>query len=155
VARTDDSEELTPMDPQRARELLEAERARLQEIIDAADEADFGQAEQERSSEVLSPAQQPADAGQVTFDAEMEQSVVGHARAELREVEHALRKVEEGTYGFDEQTGEPIPDERLEAMPATRFTVANQRVDERRAGVPDARTTGDPTATSGGGRLAR
>jgi RNA polymerase-binding transcription factor DksA len=143
------------MDTERARELLEAERRRLQGIIDNANEGDFGEAEQERSSDVLSYDEQPSDAAQTIFDREEELSIVGHAEAELREVEHAVRKLDEGTYGLDEESGEPIPDERLEAMPATRFTVRNQRIDEKRAGVPDDRTTGDPTATSGGGRLAR
>lgn len=143
------------MDTERARELLEAERRRLQAIIDNANEPDFGEAEQERSSEVLSVGGQPQDAAQLLNDQEQQQSIVGHAEAELREVEHALRKLEDGTYGLDEETGEPIPDERLEIVPTARFTVGNQRIDEKRAGIPGDRGSGDPTATSGGGRLAR
>ncbi len=153
------------MDSDRARALLEAERRRLQEIIDSSGEDQFGQAEQERSSDVLSPENHPSDQAQELFAREGEESVVEHARAELVEVEHALRKVDDGTYGLDEETGEPIPDERLEAVPATRYTVENQRRDEKRAGIPDERTTilddltggegADPTSTRGGGRLAR
>lgn len=153
------------MNPDRARELLEAERRRLQSTIDAAAEDQFGEAEQERSSDVLEPESHPADQAQEIIGLEEQQSFVEHAHAELREIEHALRKVEDGTYGLDEDTGEPIPDERLEAVPATRYTVDNQRRDEKRAGIPDDRVVGnarpddrvvgDPTATSGGGRLAR
>jgi RNA polymerase-binding transcription factor DksA len=143
------------MDTERARELLEAERRRLQGIIDEGTQSDFGEAEQARGSDVLSPDSQPQDAAQLLYDQEQEQSILGHAQAELREVEHALRKLEDGTYGLDEETGEPIPDERLEALPATRFTVRNQRIDEKRAGIPGDRASGDPTATSGGGRVAR
>jgi DnaK suppressor protein len=143
------------MDTDRARELLEAERRRLQAIIDNANETEFGQAEQERSSELLEPEEHPADAAQETYERTSEMAIVDHARAELREIEHAMRKLEDGTYGLDEETGEPIPDERLELLPATRYNVDTKRRDERRAGIGDQRVPGDPTATSGGGRLAR
>jgi DnaK suppressor protein len=143
------------MDPDRARQLLEAERRRLQEIINAAQQSEFGQAEQERGSELLNPERQSPDQAQELFERESELSVVEHAEAELFEIDHALHKLDEGTYGYDEETGEPIPDERLEALPATRYNVATKQRDEKRAGVPDQRVPGDPTATSGGGRLAR
>jgi DnaK suppressor protein len=149
------SDSISVMDTDRARALLEAERRRMQEIIDASRENQFGEAEQERSSEVLEPESHPSDQAQEIFDRETDLSVIEHAEAELREIEHALRKVDDGTYGLDEETGEPIPDERLEAVPATRYGVHTQRRDEKRAGIPDDRVVGDPTATSGGGRLAR
>jgi RNA polymerase-binding transcription factor len=149
------------MDADRARALLEAERRRLLQIIDSSRETQFGEVEQERSSDVLTPETHPSDQAQELFDREEELSVLGHAEAELREVEHALQKVEDGTYGLDEETGQPIPDERLEAVPATRYNVDTQRRDEKRAGILDERTTdltevegADPTATRGGGRLA-
>lgn len=140
-----------PMDMDRARALLEAERDRLRSIIDAATQTSFGQAEVERGSELLSHDSQPADAPQELYEAEQEQSFVERAEADLREVEHAMAKLADGTYGLDEATGEPIPDERLEARPATRFTVENQKIDEKRAGLPGGRSEADPTATAGGG----
>lgn len=44
----------------------------------------------------------------------------------LKLVENAMRKMEEGTYGFDEQTGEPISFERLMIMPEAQHTTANE-----------------------------
>jgi RNA polymerase-binding transcription factor DksA len=143
------------MDPDRARQLLEAERRRLQTIIEGAQQSAFGQAEQERGSDVLSPERHPSDAAQELYEREQDLSFVEHAEGELAEIEHAFRKLDEGTYGLDEKTGEPIPDERLEALPATRYNVDTKKLDEKRAGIPDQRVQGDPTATSGGGRLAR
>lgn len=144
------------MDTDRARALLEAERERLLSIIDAATETTFGEAELERGSDVLDGSDtQPADAPQELYEAEQEQSIIERAQADLGEVQHALGKLEDGTYGVDEETGEPIPDERLEARPATRFTVENQKRDEKRAGLPRSEGA-DPTATAGGGgRQAR
>jgi DnaK suppressor protein len=47
-------------------------------------------------------------------------SILDDLEAELRDVEHALACLEEGTYGTCEVCGEPISEARLEARPATR-----------------------------------
>ena len=44
-------------------------------------------------------------------------------RSELDEVERALAKLDDGTYGKCETCGEPIAEPRLEAMPATRYCI--------------------------------
>ena len=44
-------------------------------------------------------------------------------RKELAEVEHALAKIQNGTYGICEKSGEPIPPERLRAEPHARYTI--------------------------------
>lgn len=46
-----------------------------------------------------------------------------HERARLRDVEAALRRLEDGTFGICEETGDPIPYARLVAEPTTRYTV--------------------------------
>jgi DnaK suppressor protein len=61
-----------------------------------------------------------------------------HDDGRLREVEAALRRMEEGTYGICEETGEEIPFARLRAEPTTRYTVEAQEMIEQaqaRAGV--------------------
>ena len=45
------------------------------------------------------------------------------ARRAVEEIDHAIAKFELGTYGICEVSGEPIPEARLEAMPATRTRV--------------------------------
>lgn len=142
------------MQTDEARELLRAERARLLEIIESQEgDGDFGEAEQEMASEAMSYRVRHADAPQETLQHEEDFSVREHAEAELREVDHALAKLENGTYGVSEASGKPIPEERLRIRPQARFLVEEQEREERRAGLP--RGEGDPTATSGGGRLAR
>jgi RNA polymerase-binding transcription factor DksA len=44
----------------------------------------------------------------------------------LEEVNHALQKIKDGTYGICEKTGQAIPYERLEAVPYARMTVEAQ-----------------------------
>lgn len=57
--------------------------------------------------------------------ARMERDVrlVDHARERLREVDAALVRMTDGTYGICEETGDPIPFARLQIEPTTRYTV--------------------------------
>jgi DnaK suppressor protein len=45
------------------------------------------------------------------------------ARARLGEIDDALGRLEDGSYGICEETGEPIPHARLRSEPTTRYTV--------------------------------
>jgi DnaK suppressor protein len=58
-------------------------------------------------------------------------------RVQLIEVEAALARMDDGTYGICEDTDEPIPYRRLELEPTTRFTVAALEQRERERGVRD------------------
>jgi RNA polymerase-binding transcription factor DksA len=64
-----------------------------------------------------------ADSGQVAAEQGENRSLASSLRDQLDEVEHALAKFPLGTYGVCERSGEPIPEDRLEAMPATRVCV--------------------------------
>lgn len=73
------------------------------------------------------------DMSQSIFDREMDASVGEQIERRLREVERALQKVEEGTYGVCDDTGESIPRGRLEAVPeAIRTVEAQQRFETER-----------------------
>ncbi|NVB36211.1 TraR/DksA family transcriptional regulator [Pseudenhygromyxa sp. WMMC2535] len=58
-------------------------------------------------------------------------------RARLTEVEAALARMDEGSYGICEETDEPIPFRRLELRPTTRYTAAAQEALEGEGGVED------------------
>ncbi len=58
-------------------------------------------------------------------------AVIDRHLVELREVEEALERIREGTYGRCIDTGEPIPLERLKAVPTAKRTEAAQEVYER------------------------
>jgi DnaK suppressor protein len=45
----------------------------------------------------------------------------------LGRVDRALKKIEEGTYGLSDESGQPIPRERLEAIPEAVYTLSEQR----------------------------
>ena len=64
-----------------------------------------------------------ADSGQVAAEQGENMVLAQQLRAELDEVERALAKLDDGTYGKCESCGEQIAAPRLEAMPATRFCI--------------------------------
>jgi RNA polymerase-binding protein DksA len=67
-----------------------------------------------------------SDQGTDTFDREMELNMMGSEQEVLFEIDAALRRIEKGTYGICELTGQPINVERLQALPYVRFTVRAQ-----------------------------
>jgi DnaK suppressor protein len=73
------------------------------------------------------------DMSQSIFDREMAASVGEQIERRLKDVDRALQKVEEGTYGVCDDTGESIPRGRLEAVPeAIRTVEAQQRFETER-----------------------
>jgi DnaK suppressor protein len=62
---------------------------------------------------------------------ELAGGLVGRDAERLKRVERALAKIDEGTYGFSDISGDRIPDERLEAMPDAINTVAEQERTEQ------------------------
>lgn len=64
-----------------------------------------------------------ADSGQVAAEQGEVRVVASSLQEQLDDVEHALERLDEGTYGTCETCGQPIADARLEAMPATRFCI--------------------------------
>jgi RNA polymerase-binding transcription factor DksA len=64
-----------------------------------------------------------ADSGQVAAEQGENQALAAQLRNELDEVERALSKLDDGTYGHCETCGKPIAPARLEAMPAARFCI--------------------------------
>ena len=120
------------MDTDLARQRLADERARLDGVKSTFDDEGLTeQSESDSVGELSSYDQHQADMGTETFEREKDLSILEQVEAELADVEHALRRLDEGTYGTCEVCGKPIPDERLEAMPATRLCVEHQAEAER------------------------
>jgi DnaK suppressor protein len=88
--------------------------------------------------ETLTPVREPDERAADPMD-EAESNIVqhealgraAHDRSHLADIERALAKIEAGTYGVSEVSGEPIDYERLEAVPWARYTAAEQEELER------------------------
>src|SRR5438128_9961283 len=122
------------VDPDHARELLGEERSRLAGIRNGYEREHLTtESENDSLAELSDNAQHQADTGTETFNRERDLSILEHIDAELSDVEHALRRIDQGTYGIGEACGESIDEDRLEALPAARFCVDDQALAEREA----------------------
>jgi DnaK suppressor protein len=104
------------VDPARAQELLTAERQRLERLLRRR----AGVASDESS---LTDA---ADLGSEVFEEELDESLAEELEAKLAAVARAEQRLADGTYGRSIESGEPIPDERLEAYPTAERTAGEQ-----------------------------
>ena len=121
---------LSPMDAGHARERLGQEWERLEGLRHEYD-ALREESENDALHELSNNDQHQADTGTETFDRERDLSILEQIEGELADVEHALQRLDDGTYGMCEACGAVIPDERLEAMPAARFCLEDQALAEQ------------------------
>jgi DnaK suppressor protein len=105
------------VDEGRARELLAAARERIEaSLADLAAPLEDGE-----------PAASPADQATQLADREVEEGLAERMRDELAAVGRAEQRIEQGTYGVSVQSGEPIPDARLEAIPWAERTAQEEQ----------------------------
>lgn len=74
-----------------------------------------------------------ADQGTDNYEREFTLQLAASERQLLAEIEAALQRITDGTYGICEETGQPISKARLEAKPWARFTIEVARERDRRA----------------------
>ena len=138
------------MDTALARQRLAEERERLDEVRSTFDaEGLTDQSASDSVGELSSYDQHQADMGTETFEREKDLSILEQVEAELADVEHALRRLDEGTYGTCEVDGKPIPEDRLEAMPAARFCLEHQAEAEREVRISGERADVGPGQAPG------
>ena len=111
------------VDERAARERLERERARVGELIAELRNEGLDEEESAQSGELTHYDQHPADQGSELFEREKDLAILEGLEADLAEIEAALQRLDDGTYGVDEVTGEPIDPERLDALPTARTNV--------------------------------
>jgi DnaK suppressor protein len=68
-------------------------------------------------------------------DEEMGQAFVSDETGVMTEIQDALKRIEEGTYGFCLQCGQPIPEKRLEAIPWAAYCIKDEEQREQAQGL--------------------
>jgi RNA polymerase-binding transcription factor DksA len=111
-------------DDDAARNRLETEKDRVGGLISSLREEGL---DVEAADQVgdLTHVSHAAEQGSDTFEREKDMAILEQLERDLAEIEAALQRLDEGTYGIDEVSGEPIPRERLEAYPAARTSIEN------------------------------
>lgn len=106
------------MDDDRARELLQAERQRIERALAGRRHQDDSEPADE-----IDPANLASDLYQDEFD----EGLADDLREQLAAVERAEQRLASGTYGLSIESGERIPDDRLEVLPAAELTADEER----------------------------
>ncbi|MDQ2766876.1 MAG: hypothetical protein M3Y30_06940 [Gemmatimonadota bacterium] len=108
---------------------LQEERASLQRELQRYTGAEAADDEQEQSGDLTKVPFHPADLGTDTINQEIDASNATRESAELAEIDAALQRLYEtpNKFGLDENTGEPIPLERLEIIPWARTGTQGRR----------------------------
>ena len=115
------------MDTTTVRERLEQERRRVLHSLDAlGGEMSFDDDGAVAADELSARDQHAADSGSDTYERERAIGLGDDLRAGLAEIDAALERLARGEYGRCEACHGPIAEERLDAVPATRYCVAHQ-----------------------------
>ena len=115
------------MDQARARQLLATERERIERDLAELSHPDESVAAEADEFDA-------GDRGRELLQDELDEGRREDLRQQLAAVERAEQRLTAGTYGLSVQSGEPIPDERLEAVPTAELTVAEADEEVRRLG---------------------
>jgi DnaK suppressor protein len=103
------------MEPERAKDLLAGERKQVEEEIAALERQG-----PEEGDERVEPGDHDSEG---LYQDEFDAGRAADLKGRLAAVERAEERLAAGTYGLSTQSGEPIPDERLEAFPTAELTV--------------------------------
>ena len=106
------------MDAERARELLAAERRELERALGHLAHEDDGE---------TAGFQEPANLAANLYLNELAEGLADDLRDRLAALARAEQRLAAGTYGLSVESGRPIPDERLEALPTAERTVDEER----------------------------
>jgi DnaK suppressor protein len=106
------------MDTDRARGLLRAERERIERTLGRRGHQDDGEPADEYD---------PANLASELYQDELDEGLQDDFRDQLAAVERAEQRLAAGTYGLSTKSGQPISDERLEAVPTAELTADEER----------------------------
>jgi RNA polymerase-binding transcription factor DksA len=106
-------------------------RTHLTEGIERHSEETLKRSAKDDAGDLSAYGQHMADAGTDTFDRDFALSMVANEQEALSEIDSAIKRVHDGTYGICEVTQKPIAKDRLLAVPFTRYSAEAQKNLER------------------------
>jgi DnaK suppressor protein len=111
------------MDPDRARQLLQRERERIEEAL--------SNLSQDRPQTLADQDQPGEDSSEALFQDEFDSGLAEDLGEQLTALERAESRLAAGTYGLSIESGNAIPDDRLEALPTAERTLEEQKLHGR------------------------
>jgi YteA family regulatory protein len=122
---------MSAIDTNRFRDLLREERERVAAAIQNLHDDHQGSMSEETGEDAVYD-NHLADTATETYDRELDYTLEENSEHVLAEIDAALQRIEDGTYGMCTNCGKPIPQERLEARPYATLCIDCQRDRERR-----------------------
>jgi RNA polymerase-binding protein DksA len=119
------------IDTDHFRTLLEEERGRVQQAIERLRQDHQGSIEDETDELSTANDNHLGDLASETLNREIDYSLGENSEQVLGEIEAALKRIDDGTYGTCRECGKEIPEERLEAMPWASLCIEDARAAER------------------------
>ena len=120
------------METERFQTALLDERKRIQDAIEYLHRETPGSLEDETEEMIGSQDNHLGDSATGTLDREIDYTLEGHSGQVLAQIDAALKRLDDGTYGTCVRCGRPIGEERLEARPWASLCIDCQREAERR-----------------------
>ncbi|MFD0715157.1 TraR/DksA C4-type zinc finger protein [Paenibacillus sp. GCM10027626] len=120
---------------QQLRQQLEQERQLLLKRLAANDQFGTAQSEREQTGELSTADNHPADLATEMYERGKDQALMEHDELKLARIEEALTAMKEQRYGICLTCRQPIPLERLQAVPEAQYCIAHaprQEVSDRR-----------------------
>jgi RNA polymerase-binding protein DksA len=124
---------LTPGDIEMLKQMLLQKRREILKNVTAFQDEALKQSRLDASGDLSSMPIHMADLGTDNYDQEFALGLMDNERKLLKEIDDALERIEQGTYGICEGTGKPILKARLEAQPWARYCVDYARLLEHRS----------------------
>ena len=118
-----------------SKDFIEQQRKRLNALRSTLLGREENTIASERADQQLhgSEAEEAEDRAQAMAQQEIDQGLRNTNDQRIIDIERALQKIADGTYGFSDLSGDPIPVARLEAVPEAILTVEEQQ--KRDAGI--------------------
>lgn len=122
---------LSSADIRQFKQMLLAKRAEILRNVSEIEEETLKKSRLDASGDLSSMPIHMADLGTDNYEQEFVLGLMDGERKLLREIDYALQRIEDGTYGICEGTGKPIPKARLKAQPWARYCVEYARMLEQ------------------------
>jgi DnaK suppressor protein len=137
-AKSPKAQRLSQADLDHFRELLLRKRAEISGNVNEIEGETLKKSRLDASGDLSSMPIHMADLGTDNYEQEFALGLMDSERRILHEIDAALQRIQEGTYGICEGTGEPIARARLEAQPWARYCVEYARkMEEGQSSLPE------------------
>lgn len=115
----------------RYHKLLLDNRAKLESVLARHTDEALKKSGKDDAGDLSGYSQHMADAGTDTADRDFALNLISSEQGQIKEIDDAIERMRQGSYGICEITGRPIPTSRLASVPHTRYSIEGQKELER------------------------